>query len=419
MAAIFKAIQTATHKFLAAMVQSQLENVMTKVRVGANETIFGNRLEIVDIPLSQVKKDFEIPKELDFHRSLNKKQKERLEKKKKRKQERLEEIQNRKSLVDIAAKETLHQAEKTLDMLEEQVLTLAKNITEQVLSDISDATELAKGLFESYKKLFTDLGTHGDGVLTGSADLMKTMMAAPSAIIGSSAMGPTVTPGALAQFIFSVKTKSAYLGAELSKFKSALGELRGIIKGIGDFPGKDELEATLDTVDTMTIGPETLIMMTGGLVYLIDIDLNDALVSVMDGVLGEMAGPIIALATNEASRCDSWILSPQASEGLSVEEITNIEIDVSKHFWDNCGRFEPMKVKYKSAPVLDGNGNLIPKLNEKGEPELDELGNPIYIEDFILDEEGKPIVLLDDLGNPVPDGKSCENCKHFKERKDD
>lgn len=419
MAAIFKAIQIAAHKFLAVMVQSQLENVMTKVRVGANETIFGNRLEIVDIPTSQVKKDFDIPKELNFQRSLNKKQKERLEKKKQRKRERLEEVQKRKNLIDVAAKESLYQAQKTLDMLEEQALTLAKNITEQVLSDISDATELAKGLFESYKKLFTDLGIHGDGVLTGTADLMKTMLAAPTAIIGSCALGPTITPGALAQFIFSVKTKSAYLGAELSKFKSALGELRGIIKGIGNFPGKDELEDILDTVDTLTIGPETLIMATGGLVYLIDIDLNDALVSAMDTVLGDMAGPILALATNEASKCEKWKLDPLAVDGLTDEEIFEIEIDLSKHTCENCERFTAMNYKYKTAPILDAEGNLIPKLDNNGNPEIDELGNPVYVEEILKDKNGKPMYQFDKKGFPIPEERSCKNCKKFKKREDD
>ncbi len=416
MAAIYSAVQGAATKFLTAMVQKQLENVMTKVRVGANETIFGNRLEIVDIPLGQVKKDFDPPKILDFQRSLNEKQKKRLEEKQERKRQRLEEIRQKKNIVDTAANEVLYQAKETLDILEEQVLTMAKNITEQVLSSVSDATELAKGLFESYKKLFSDLGTHGDGVLTGTADLMKTMLAAPTAIIGACAWGPTITPGALAQFIFSVKTKSSYLGAELSKFKSALGELRGTIQGIGEFPGKEELESTLDVIDTMTIGPESLIMATGGLVYLIDADLNDAMTSALEGVLGDMAGPIMALATNDATLCDSWSIKESIKVNLTYDEIIDLEADFSRHSWDNCGNFSPMTFKYRSTYILDPEGNPIPKLNNKGEQEVDELGNPIYIEELILDEQGKPMIQYDNLGNPVPSEKSCKNCKNYKKK---
>ena len=401
MGKLFSAIKPVAQKFITAMVQKQIENTVTKIGDGINEELFGTKVVIQDTPFSNnIKRQFPNIEKLPHHRALNALQKERLEKKEARKKKRLEEVKEKKSITKAASDAARDAAEEQLDQLKENAMTLAINIANQALDQVANAAGMIRGVFESYKRVFTDLGTSGDKVVENSIDLIKTMVSAAPAIIGTCAMGPTVTPGALPQFIFAVKGKSDALGTELSKFKSALSELKGMLDGLGDFPMKKEIEKLLNTVDTMTIAPQALIMATGGLVCLLEVDVESMATDALEGIVGEMAGPLMALATNDASKCDTWILKDSIAADLTEEEKKEIESDFSRHTWANCGAFEPMEY----AVITDKNG--IPQTSRDGKVlyETDANGNKV------------PKYERDDKG--YKKYAECENCKKFKKKED-
>jgi len=405
MGKLWNVIKPVATKFITAMIQKQVENAVTKIGQGLNEELFGTAVVIQNTPFSNnIKKEFPNIEKLPHHRALNEMQRKRLEKKEERKKKRLEEVKEKKNITKAAGDAAIGAAEEQLDILKENAMTLAVNIADQAISQVAGAATMLVDIFESYKRLFTDLGTSGDKVVENSVDLIKTMVAAAPAIVGTCAMGPTVTPGALPQFIFAVKTKSDALGTELSKFKSALGELRGRVNGLGDFSMKEDIEKLLDTVDTMTIAPQALIMATGGLICLLEVDVESVATTALEGLVGEMAGPLMALATNDAAKCSNWALKSSIAEDLTLEEKEEIEIDLSKHTWANCGAFEPMEY----AVVTDENG--IPQTGKDGKIkyETDSKGNKI------------PKYETDSKGNKKP--SECENCKKFKkveEKKND
>ena len=397
MGKLWNVIKPVATKFITAMIQKQVENAVTKIGQGLNEELFGTAVVIQNTPFSNnIKKEFPNIEKLPHHRALNEMQRKRLEKKEERKKKRLEEVKEKKNITKAAGDAAIGAAEEQLDILKENAMTLAVNIADQAISQVAGAATMLVDIFESYKRLFTDLGTSGDKVVENSVDLIKTMVAAAPAIVGTCAMGPTVTPGALPQFIFAVKTKSDALGTELSKFKSALGELRGRVNGLGDFSMKEDIEKLLDTVDTMTIAPQALIMATGGLICLLEVDVESVATTALEGLVGEMAGPLMALATNDAAKCSNWALKSSIAEDLTLEEKEEIEIDLSKHTWANCGAFEPMEY----AVVMDENG--IPQTGKDGKIkyETDSKGNKI------------PKYETDSKGNKKP--SECENCKKFK-----
>lgn len=405
MGKLWNVIKPVATKFITAMIQKQVENAVTKIGQGLNEELFGTAVVIHNTPFSNnIKKEFPNIEKLPHHRALNEMQRKRLEEKEKRKKKRLEEVREKKNIIIAAGDATIGAAKEQLDILKENAMTLAVNIADQAISQVAGAATMLVDIFESYKRLFTDLGTSGDKVVENSVDLIKTMVAAAPAIVGTSAMGPTVTPGALPQFIFAVKTKSDALGTELSKFKSALGELRGRVNGLGDFSMKEDIEKLLDIVDTMTIAPQALILTTGGLICLLEVDVESTATTALEGLVGEMAAPLIALATNDAAKCSNWVLKSSIAEDLTLEEKEEIEIDLSKHTWANCGAFEPIEY----AVVMDENG--IPQTGKDGKIkyETDSKGNKI------------PKYETDSKGNKKPSG--CENCKKFKkveEKKND
>lgn len=401
MGKLWSAIKPEVQKFITAMVQKQIENTVTKIGEGLNEELFGTAVVIQDTPFSNnIKREFPNIEKLPHHRALNEMQRKRLEKKEERKKKRLEEVKEKKSITKAASDAAKDAAEEQLDQLKENAMTLAVNMADQALAQVANAAGMLRGVFESYKRVFTDLGTSGDKVVENSIDLIKTMVSAAPAIIGTCAMGPTVTPGALPQFIFAVKGKSDALGTELSKFKSALGELKGMLSGLGDFPMKKDIEKLLDTVDTMTIAPQALIMATGGLVCFLEVDVESMATTALEGLVGEMAGPLMALATNDATKCDNWELKESIAADLTLEEKVIIEVDFSKHTWANCGAFEPMEY----AVVTDKNG--IPQTGRDGKVlyETDSSGNKI------------PKYEKDDKG--YRKYAECENCKKFKKKEE-
>jgi hypothetical protein len=401
MGAVFSLIQRSAKAMITAMVQKQIENTVTKIKIGTMEELFGGKITIPDKPFSNnLKKVYPKADELPHRRALNERQQKRLEEKRKRKLERANEILEGKNLTQVAVNETKRQVEQAADELVDTAMNAAVAVVEEAATQVLQAAALAKGIFESYKKLFTDLGTSGEKVVTGSADLIATMVAAAPAILGTCALGPTVTPGALPQHIFAVKSKSDVLGTELSKFKSAMSELRSSLEMLGDFPGKDEFEDILDTVDTAVIIPQTLIMATGGLVCLLEVDLESMASNALEALVGDMAGPIMALATNKASLCDNWELKPAIAEELgenNPDELVNILADWSKHTKENCKNFKAMENQ-----VLT---------DESGIPQKDPVTGKVMYERN-ADGSLVPKYKRDDNGNKVFSG--CENCKNYK-----
>jgi hypothetical protein len=398
MGKLFSLIKPVATKFITAMVQKQVQNTVAKIGQGVNAEIFGEKTHIVNVPFNNnVKKQFPNVEKLPHVRALNERQRKRQEEKQQRKLKRIQEVKEKKSIVQAAGDTALEAATDQINILTDSALTIANNIATEAINQVANAAALAMGILESYKRVFSDLGTSGDKVVENSIDLIKTMVAAAPAIIGTCALGPTVTPGALPQFIFAVKSKSDALGTELSKFKSALNELKGIIKGLGeDFELADEILKLLDTVDTLTIAPQALIMATGGLVCLLEVDIESVATTALEGLVGEMAGPLMALATNDAALCDNWECKSDIWENLTDEEKLEMELDWSKHTWSNCANFQPMEY----SVVTDENG--IPKSGI----------------------DGKIMYELDAKGNKVPkyekssDGRrkysECENCKKYK-----
>lgn len=402
MGKLFSLIKPVAQKFITAMVQKQIENAVTKIGRGINAEIFGEKMHIVNVPFNNnVKKQFPNIEKLPNIRALNEIQQKRLEEKRKRKLKRIEEVKEKKSIVEAARESAVNSAKNQLDILADSALTLATNISNEALNQVANAAALATGVFESYKRVFTDLGTSGDKVVENSVDLIKTMVAAAPAIIGTCAMGPTVTPGALPQFIFAVKNKSDALGTELSKFKSALGELKGMVKGLGeDFKMANEILKLLDTVDTLTIAPQALIMATGGMICLLEVDVESMATTALEGLVGEMAGPLMALATNDAALCDNWEIKPEIWEKLTPEEKIEMEVNWSKHTWGNCANFDPMEYMV----VTDANGIPQSGPNGKVRYETDSKGNKVP--KYEKDEYGKRIYA------------ECENCKKFKKNEE-
>lgn len=398
MGAVFSLIQKSAKAMITAMVQKQIENTVTKIKMGTMEELFGGKITIPDKPFTNnLKKVYPKADELPHRRALNERQQKRLEEKKKRKIERANEIIEGKSIAQVAANETRRQVESTVNELADFAMNTAVSVVEEAAAQVLQAAALAKGIFESYKKMFTDLGTSGEKVVSGSKDLIATMVAAAPAILGTCALGPTVTPGALPQFIFAVKSKSDALGTELSKFKSALGELKSAMEMLGDFPGRDGFEEILDTVDAATIVPQTLIMATGGLVCLLEVDLESMATDALEALVGEMAGPIMALATNKASLCDNWEIKPSTAANLTEEELAMTIADWSKHTHGNCKNFKAME-------------NQVLK-DESGIPQKDPVTGKIMYERN-ADGSLVPKYERDDNGNKVFSG--CENCKNYK-----
>ena len=401
MGKLFSMIKPVAQRFITAMVQKQIENTITKVKRGMEKEVFGAAASITNRPFSNnVRKQFPNIDKLPHHRALNEIQRKKLEEKQKRKEERAKEVKEKKNLIEVARNETLASAEQALYDLGQTAVGIMNGIADSALTQVTDAASLALGVFESYKRVFTDLGTSGDKVVENSVDLIKTMVAAAPAIIGTCAMGPTVTPGALPQFIFAVKGKSDALGTELSKFKSALSELKGMIRGLGEFELREEIEKLLNTVDTLTIAPQALIMATGGLVCLLEVDVESMATDALEGIVGELAGPIIALATNDAALCDNWKLKSSIAENLTWEELNKIELDWSRHTWENCGNFQPMEyatVKDKNGiPQKGSNGKILYETNASGEK----------VPKYELDENGKRVYA------------GCENCKRYKQNEE-
>lgn len=402
MGKLFSMIKPVAQKFITAMVQKQIENTITKVKRGMEKEIFGAAASITNTPFSNnIKKQFPNADKLPHHRALNEIQRKKLEKKQERKKQRYEEVKEKKNILEVAKNEALASAEKASLDLAKDAIGIMNGMADVALSQVAEAASMARGVFESYKRVFTDLGTFGDNVVENSIDLIKTMVAAAPAIVGTCSVGPTVTPGALPQFIFAVKGKSDVLGTELSKFKSALGELRGMVNGLGeDFELGKEILNLLDEVDTLTIAPQALIMATGGLVCFLEVDVESMATTALEGLVGEIAGPLMALATNDAAQCDTWSLKDSVAANLTDEEKLEIEIDFSKHTWSNCGEFEPMEY----AVVMDENG--IPQTGRDGKIlyETDSSGNKI------------PKYEKDDKG--YKKYAECENCKKFKKKEE-
>ena len=398
MGKLFSLIKPVAQKFITAMVQKQIENAVTKVGQGINAEIFGEKMHIANVPFSNnIKKQFPNIEKLPHNRALNERQRKRQEEKQQRKLKKIEDVKKKKSIVQAAQDAAVDSAKEQLNVLADSALTLAANIANEALGQVANAAALATGVFESYKRVFTDLGTSGDKVVENSVDLIKTMVAAAPAIIGTCALGPTVTPGALPQFIFAVKNKSDALGTELSKFKSALTELRGMVKGLGeDFKLASEILKLLDTVDTLTIAPQALIMATGGMICLLEVDVESMATTALEGLVGEMAGPLMALATNDASKCDNWECKSDIWETLTYEEKLEMESDWSKHTWKNCANFEAMEY----AVVTDTNG--IPQTGSNGKVLYETDSNGNKVPKYEKDEYGKRKYA------------ECENCKKFK-----
>lgn len=397
MGKLFSLIKPVATKFIIAMVQKQIENTITKIGQELNADIFGEKIKVADIPFSNnMKRELPNIEKLPHNRALNALQKKKMEEKLKRKRERMEEVKEKKNVLEVAKNEAFASIENQALELASGALTIAAGMANEVVSQVTQAASTAIGMVESYKRLFTDLGTSGDKVVENSIDLIKTMVAAAPAIIGTCALGPTVTPGALPQFIFAVKSKSDALGTELSKFKSALSELKGIVNGLGNFDMKPDILNVLNTVDTMTIAPQALIMATGGLVCLLEVDVTSMATTALEGIVGEMAGPLMSLATNDAAFCDNWECKDDYWETLTDEEKLELEINWSKHTWSNCKSFEPMEYAVKT----DANG--IPQTDRSGKViyETDYNGNKIP--KYELGERGQKKYA------------ECENCKKFK-----
>lgn len=398
MGKLFSLIKPVAQKFITAMVQKQIENAVTKVGRGINAELFGEKMHIANVPFSNnIKKQFPNIEKLPHNRALNERQRKRQEEKQQRKLKKIEDVKKKKSIVQAAQDAAMDSAKEQLNNLTDSALTLATNIANEALGQVANAAALAVGVFESYKRVFTDLGTSGDKVVENSMDLIKTMVAAAPAIIGTCALGPTVTPGALPQFIFAVKNKSDALGTELSKFKSALNELKGMVRGLGeDFKMADEIFKLLDTVDTLTIAPQALIMATGGMICLLEVDVESMATTALEGLVGEMAGPLMALATNDAAVCDNWGCKSNIWETLTDEEKLEMELNWSKHTWDNCNNFEAMEY----AVVTDENG--IPQTDSSGKVKYEYDSNGNKVPKYEKDEYGKRKYA------------GCENCKKFK-----
>lgn len=397
MGKLFSLIKPVATKFIIAMVQKQVENTITKIGQELNADIFGEKIKVADIPFSNsMKRELPNIEKLPHNRALNALQKKKMEEKLKRKRERMEEVKEKKNVLEVAKNEAFASIENQALELASGALTIAAGMANEVVSQVTQAASTAIGMVESYKRLFTDLGTSGDKVVENSIDLIKTMVASAPAIIGTCALGPTVTPGALPQFIFAVKSKSDALGTELSKFKSALSELKGIVNGLGNFDMKSDILNVLNTVDTMTIAPQALIMATGGLVCFLEVDVTSMATTALEGIVGEMAGPLMSLATNDAAFCDNWECKDEYWETLTDEEKKELKINWSKHTWSNCKSFEPMEYAVKTdangIPQTDRNGKVIYETDYNGNKipkyELGERGQKKYAE--------------------------CENCKKFK-----
>lgn len=401
MGKLFSLIKPVATKFIIAMVQKQVENTITKIGQELNADIFGEKIKVADIPFSNsMKRELPNIEKLPHNRALNALQKKKMEEKLKRKRERMEEVKEKKNVLEVAKNEAFASIENQALKLASGALTIAAGMANEVVSQVDQAASTAIGMVESYKRLFTDLGTSGDKVVENSIDLIKTMVASAPAIVGTCALGPTVTPGALPQFIFAVKSKSDALGTELSKFKSALGELKGIVNGLGNFDMKSDILKVLNTVDTMTIAPQALIMATGGLVCLLEVDVTSMATTALEGIVGEMAGPLMSLATNDAAFCDNWKCKDEYWETLTDEEKLELEINWSKHTWSNCKAFEPIEYAVKT--------------DEDGIPQTDRNGKVIYETDY----NGNKIPKYELGEREQKKYAECENCKKFKKNEE-
>lgn len=398
MAGVWSAIQPMASKWIAALVMKQVENATRAVLHGLEDTIIGDRVHLLEKPLLQVRKEHVAPKVLAYTRSLSEPQKKRLEEKRKKKEERKQSVEEKKKKQEEIKEQVKKELETLKDNLEEAARNQVTNLVNKGNEMLADAVSRARGMFEAYKKVITDIGIEGEKTVVNSVDLVSSMLSAPAAILGTCAVGPTVTPGALAQFINAIKAKSDNLGTSLSKCKSGISELRGMIEGLKevDLPSEefdkyvDTIIDTLDTVETLLIAPETLIKMTGGLICVLNINLEEIAMETIEGLVGEMAGPLLALATNDATLCGNWRLKDEIAETMSPEEIIEFEADFTKYSWDNCGNFSAMEYEY----------------------EKDENGIPMK------DPEGKFIYKLDMNGNKVPTKGACSNCKNYKKERE-
>ena len=84
MGVLFSRIQAVASKFVTAMIQKQIENSITKIGQGINDSLFGEKIKIANVPFSNnIKKQYPKAEKLPGIRSLNKFQKERQERKSK------------------------------------------------------------------------------------------------------------------------------------------------------------------------------------------------------------------------------------------------------------------------------------------------------------------------------------------------
>lgn len=395
---VWSIIQPVASKWIASIVMKQVENATRAILHGLEDTVIGDRVHLLEKPLLQVQKEHVAPKVLAYSRSLSESQKERLEAKRKKKKERKQSVEEKKKKQEEIKEKAKEKFEELRDDLENAARNHVTNLIDKGSEALGNATSIARGMFEAYKKVITDIGIEGEKTVVNSVDLVSSMLSAPAAILGTCAVGPTVTPGALAQFISAIKAKSDNLGTSLSKCKSGISELRGMIEGLKDIdmPSEefdklvDTIIDALDMIETALIAPETLIKMTGGLICVLDINLEEIAMETIEGLVGEMAGPLLALATNDATLCGNWRLKDEIAETMSPEEIIEFEADFSKYSWENCGNFTAMEYEY----------------------EKDEYGIPIK------DAEGKFVYKLDVDGNKVPTKGACSNCKNYRKERE-
>lgn len=395
---VWSIIQPVASKWIASIVMKQVENATRAILHGLEDTVIGDRVHLLEKPLLQVQKEHVAPKVLAYSRSLSESQKERLEAKRKKKEERKQSVEEKKKKQEEIKEKAKEKFEELRDDLEDAARNHVTNLINKGNEALENATSIARGMFEAYKKVITDIGIEGEKTVVNSVDLVSSMLSAPAAILGTCAVGPTVTPGALAQFISAIKAKSDNLGTSLSKCKSGISELRGMIEGLKDIdmPSEefdklvDTILDALDMIETALIAPETLIKMTGGLICVLDINLEEIAMETIEGLVGEMAGPLLALATNDATLCGNWRLKDEIAETMSPEEIIEFEADFSKYSWENCGNFTAMEYEY----------------------EKDEYGIPIK------DAEGKFVYKLDVDGNKVPTEGACSNCKNYRKERE-
>ena len=104
MGKLFSLIKPVATKFIIAMVQKQVENTITKIGQELNADIFGEKIKVADIPFSNsMKRELPNIEKLPHNRALNALQKKKMEEKLKRKRERMEEVKEKKNVLEVKA----------------------------------------------------------------------------------------------------------------------------------------------------------------------------------------------------------------------------------------------------------------------------------------------------------------------------